>query len=416
MADINKTLPLPIEDSEEPSSGGEAEPALNLIRQKVASLYQGEPPVRQEETEIEQLGAQSKHQKYIEQLMESGKSIAEIQTAWHSYYQSLDDTNKRQVWQEFYANHQRGSTYFAKTAPASGLLKKTEPEAPKPSRLQLRPTEAITGNFKADSSDKPEPATMTTLKKYLLDTIIARGKLSKKHHLKSLLFGVGMGVLVIFILMFGFFNERFIAPFITPSKNISNTSIIIDPSADNTVSADPLVIIPKINVEIPVVYDVTSIEPSAMSEGLMRGVLHYPLSPVPGQNGNVVVVGHSSNNIFNKGKYKFAFVLLSRLEEGDTFMLHYNGKRYIYRVYAKKIVSPSDVSVLGPTDRTATATLITCDPPGTAMNRLVVLGEQISPTTESNAVATTTTPAEQPQIVPGNAESLFHRLFSWIWE
>ena len=109
---------------------------------------------------------------------------------------------------------------------------------------------------------------------------------------------------------------------------------------------ESLIIIPKSILKSLLVYDVTSIEDAAMAEALERGVLHYPLSPVPGQNGNVVIVGHSSNNLFNRGKYKFAFVLLNRLEEGDTFMLNYNSKRYIYRVYTKKIVSPSEVSVL----------------------------------------------------------------------
>lgn len=415
MADFNKTLPLPNDNPDESTDGDTMGPALKLIRQKIDNLYQGEPSVKEEETEIEQLGASSKHQKYIEQLMESGQNMAEIQTAWHNYYQSLSDADKHQVWQEFYANHQRGSSYFTKTAAVSHAAVKAVPAQP-PTRAQLRPTEKLSGDFSKKTPDKSEPSSIATLKKYLLDTIIARGKLSKKHHLKSLLFGLSMGVLVIFIVMFGFFNERFIAPFITPSRTISDTSIIIDPTAGNSVAPAPLVIIPKINVEIPVVYDVNSIEPSAMAEGLMRGVLHYPLSPVPGQNGNVVIVGHSSNNIFNKGKYKFAFVLLSRLEEGDTFMLNYNSKRYIYRVYTKKIVAPDDVSVLGSADRAATATLITCDPPGTAMHRLVVIGEQISPTTENNIAASSTTASEQPTIVPGNAESLFHRLFGWIWD
>jgi sortase (surface protein transpeptidase) len=34
-------------------------------------------------------------------------------------------------------------------------------------------------------------------------------------------------------------------------------------------------IIPKINVEIPVVYDVNTIEESAVEKGLERGVVHY---------------------------------------------------------------------------------------------------------------------------------------------
>ena len=216
--------------------------------------------------------------------------------------------------------------------------------------------------------------------------------------------------------MFGFFNERFIAPFITPSRNISNTAIIVDPLVGNSVDPEPKVIIPKINVEVPVIYDVTSIDEKAIENGLERGVVHYGLSPVPGQDGNVVIVGHSAQNIFTPGKYKYVFSLLHDLQINDTFMLNYYGQQYVYRVYVKKVVKPTDVSVLGPADKTATATLITCDPPGLSSNRMIIIGEQISPAPTGNIAANTTKSTQQPSIVPGNPESLFHRLFSWIWD
>src|SRR5690606_19356372 len=137
------------------------------------------------------------------------------------------------------------------------------------------------------------------------------------------------------------------------------------------VSKEAKVIIPKINVEIPVIYDETSVAEADFQEALERGVVHYATTSQPGENGNTVIFGHSSNNIFNSGKYKFAFVLLNRLEPGDTFMLHKDGVRYVYKVFDKKIVSPTDFSVLNPVEgKTATASLITCDPPGTTLNRL----------------------------------------------
>ena len=123
MAIVDKTLPLPNESSDEPASGGETEPALNLLRQRIANLYQDEPPVKEEEAEIEQVGAESKHQKYIEELMTSDKDMAAIQTAWHNYYQNLSDSEKHQVWQEFYANHQRGSKFFSHTAADYAIIK-----------------------------------------------------------------------------------------------------------------------------------------------------------------------------------------------------------------------------------------------------------------------------------------------------
>ena len=62
--------------------------------------------------------------------------------------------------------------------------------------------------------------------------------------------------------------------------------------------------------------------------------------------GNAVIVGHSSNNLFNPGKYKYAFVMLNKLQAGDTFMLNYSGQRYVRaKVYQTQIVKPSDTWV-----------------------------------------------------------------------
>jgi sortase A len=232
-------------------------------------------------------------------------------------------------------------------------------------------------------------------------------------HLQSLLFGLGVGSIVVLIFLFSFFNERFIAPFIQPSRNLASSTEVI---ATNTNGGNsPEIIIPKINVEIPVVYDVNTIEESAVEKGLERGVVHYANTSNPGQNGNAVIFGHSSNNIFNPGKYKFAFVLLSRLDNGDTFYLQKDGKRYTYQIYKKTIVKPSDVGVLAATDKQATATLITCDPPGTSTNRLVVVGEQISPDPSQNsAPITQTASAVQPANIPGNGPTLLSRFWHWF--
>ncbi|MFO0882287.1 MAG: class D sortase [Candidatus Saccharimonadales bacterium] len=410
MSQAPNELPLPQQDQPTNTPAGSAD-AVSLIRQKVASVYGDEPSAKEEEKEIESLGATSKHQEFIAKLMNSGKSLVEVQTAWHLYYQNLPDREKHEVWQEFYANHAR-SAHKLRQHPS------VEQQGP-PKHTPHVPLTHTIGHVDAFNTPDKRRSTKSAddLKKQLLTNVTGGGKLKKKHHIQSLLFGLGMGAFVIFIFMFGFFNERFVAPFITPSRTVSNTPIIVDPTASNAVGPESKVIIPKINVEVPVVYDVPSISEKDMQTALERGVVHYPQSPVPGQNGNVVVVGHSSNNIFNNGKYKFAFVLLSKLEVGDTFMLNYGGQRYIYKIYEKKVVSPTDVSVLGPTDKVASATLITCDPPGTALRRLIIIGEQISPSTNNNVAANPVqTSASQPAVLPGNAESLFHRLFGWLYD
>ncbi len=111
-----------------------------------------------------------------------------------------------------------------------------------------------------------------------------------------------------------------------------------------------------------------------------------------------------------------AFVLLHTLVPGDIFYITYNGKVYSYQVYQKQIVSPSDVGVLGNVpDKAATATLITCDPPGTSINRLVVWGEQISPDPAGNVAATTAVVTTQPVALPDNGPTLWSRFIHWLF-
>jgi sortase A len=342
-------------------------PSARVVRQKIANLYKKEPDAKAELAEIaDQTGHLSKHQRYMQQLSSSGKSLAEIQTSWHAYYVALPDNEKHQVWQEFYAQH-------AKT-----------PSTHQHSHAQPLPIA------------NPTPT-----------------KRKKSSHLHSLGFGVTMGFIAVGLFSFGFFNERFIAPFISPSKQVSSESIIIDPNETKTTN-DPKIIIPKINVEIPVVFEEKSIDETAVQTALERGVLHYSGTSQPGEKGNGAIFGHSSNNIFNKGKYKFAFVLLSKLEDGDVFYVQKSGTRYAYRVYKKSVVEPTDVSVLDTQDKIATFSLITCDPPGTSLRRLVVVGEQINPNPRSNVAKKDTVKPPAPDELPSNAPTLWSRFTNWI--
>jgi sortase A len=380
------------------------DPALGMIRSKIDNLYKNEPSAKKELEEAKSTPVRSAHQQYMYDLSRSGKSLAQIQTDWHNYYVNLPDTQKHQVWQEFYAQHDNQnnaerSNDAHKNNPTDNIFNNNQVVASYNSRAGKKKPKTIAG-IKNQLSKNPS-------------TRSGKRKLSKKQHLKSILFGLSFGGLTMILMMFGFFNERFIAPFITPSKAVSSTPIIIDPST-TAVGPEPKIIIPKINLEVPVVYDLGSIEEDPIQEALENGVVHYDTTPQPGQEGNVAIVGHSSNNILNRGKYKFAFVLLKQLEVGDTFMLHKDGKRYVYKIYEKKIVKPTDIGVLGPAERPSTATLITCDPPGTSVNRLVVVGEQISPSPDNNGESTAKVIDSEPQLVPGNSPSLWSRLMNYL--
>jgi len=261
-------------------------------------------------------------------------------------------------------------------------------------------------SYNSQSSRPNRPS--SDIKTSVINKISANGRLSIKDHAKSLLFGLGLAGLVGMAIIFLFFNEVFIAPLVSPSRTVSATPII--GQVDQPVGPEPKIVIPKINVDVPIVFGLDSVAENTIQDALEDGVVHYAASPEPGEQGNSVIVGHSSNNILNGGKYKFAFVLLRRLDTDDVFYVHKDGVRYTYKIYESKIVPPTEVSVLGEAARPNSMTLITCDPPGTSINRLIVIGEQISPDPVDNTEAVIDIDIEASRELPSNAPTLWSRL------
>lgn len=197
--------------------------------------------------------------------------------------------------------------------------------------------------------------------------------------------GFVTGFIILIVMNFPLVST-WIQLWITPAATLSSGSIA--EASDRPVPPEPRLIIPKINVDAPVVYGMVSTAEPEVQKALESGILHYGNTALPGQKGNTVLVGHSSNNVWAEGDYKFVFALLEKLEVGDKFFAHKDSKRYTYQVSSKKVVSPSDVSVLNPTD-TPVITLITCTPVGTNWNRLIIKADQVSPDPESAAPAQT---------------------------
>jgi sortase A len=406
----NNTYPMPIRKErvvqplDKESAADDTNPALNMLRNRIGKLYDTEPDVKQEIKKADAAGShRSKHQQYMHEISNSGKSLAEIQTLWHQYYLGLSDSQKHEVWQEFYSTH--ATKHF-------DLGARHEPV-----KEQSPVTHAPTQYVSEDATEEAKPASKNIhdVKKQLLGKVEKRAKATnqKSQHLRSVFFGLSMGFVVMILMLFGFFNERFIAPFITPSKTVSSTPIIMDPTAD--VSGDPKLIIPKINLEVPIVFDEPSIREDDVQRALEDGVLHYATTSRPGEQGNGAIFGHSSNNILNRGKYKFAFVLLNRLEDGDVFYVQRDGVRYAYRVYRTEVVPPTQVSVLEDQEKASTMSLITCDPPGTTINRLVVVGEQISPNPNLNVASERDrSSVADVEFLPSDAPTLWDRIRGWF--
>ena len=223
--------------------------------------------------------------------------------------------------------------------------------------------------------------------------------------------------IIFFALIFSLYNSQIILGqvqyYVSPGTG-SNPTFIVDPSTDNKVGPEPKLIIPKINVEVPVVYGVTTYDPDAYRIPLREGVVHYGTTALPGENGNNALLGHSSNAYFENGKYKFAFVQLNKLVNGDTFIINYEGKRYIYEVFLVREVQPTEISEAVKDFGEPVTTLITCTPVGTNLRRLLVHARQVSPDPEK------ATEFEQsgdlPEaIVPSNAPSGFDKIREWLF-
>lgn len=422
-------------------------PAVDLIRRKLETMYTTEPDSRAEQKAVaaEQPAARSKHEQFMYQLSTSGKSLAQIQTEWHAYYVSLPDNEKHQVWQEFYSHNSRQQPAAA-VQPGAHTVTVTPLDTPVANPVQaavatqpssVDPLETATNMVvvsqpAAEQEEVKQPGTRASSASAKAAAVRKKSKAALKRqiekrvnlstakqakamqHFKSLMFGLGSGLIVLVVVLFGLFNEMVIAPFIQPSSKASATPIIL--SQDGIApSSTPEVIIPKINVQIPTDYSLVNNTEEEVQKGLEGGIVHYPTTVRPGQKGNAAYFGHSSNNIFNPGKYKFAFVKLHELVPGDIFYLTYEGKVYSYKVFDKQVVTPAQVSVLNNVEgKVATAALITCDPPGTAINRLVVWGEQISPDPNTAVDAAPPQTAETPAEISGNGPSLWKRLTGWI--
>src|SRR3989339_220829 len=104
-----------------------------------------------------------------------------------------------------------------------------------------------------------------------------------------------------------------------------------------------------------------------------KSLIHYLPTSLPGQYGNVAIFGHSTlPQLFSPKDYKSVFTYLPKLEVGDNVYIQIQGGQYEYKVYDMYIVNPDEVSVLEQQFNDSILTLVTCVPPGTYMQRLVV--------------------------------------------
>lgn len=135
------------------------------------------------------------------------------------------------------------------------------------------------------------------------------------------------------------------------------------------------IVIEKLGVNAPVIANVSVTDKQAYLKALDTGVAHAKGTALPGQIGNSYLFAHSALDFWNYGPYSGVFNLLRKLEVGDRIVTFYGGERFDYYVTEKKTVSGFNTEPLTRTFDTPHLTLQTCDPPGIALNRLIITAE-----------------------------------------
>lgn len=153
-----------------------------------------------------------------------------------------------------------------------------------------------------------------------------------------------------------------------------------DPDAPGDTKALVSVRIEKLKVEAPMVWSQSTDEDSMLAD-LERGLGHFYQTAAPGQIGNAVISGHSSNYFWAKGDYNHIFKDLNGLEKGDKItvrMMQKNGRivAYHYEVSDKFVTVPDDARIFAEKP-VSELTLSTCWPLGTNFKRLIVKAELI---------------------------------------
>jgi sortase A len=390
--DTRPTTPIVVPPRQSTASTGgrseNADHAANIVRGQIDSIYDNDPNVTVHQPAQEQANVQ-----YANQQTEASNPYERTHNeqqhhiqpnAWQKYHSAWQS-----YYQQYYERYYVSQVHEAKQSLESQIVGHSTPT-----------TETI-------SSDEAMYDLRSKLRDQVQDSAI---KVRKSRHFYPTM--AALAVMIVFLfLQYNRVLFATVEAYVTPG-NMDPSTLIIDPSTQASVGSEPRLIIPKINVDVPIIWDAVAADQNSLNAAMDKGVAWFNIpgaSARPGEKGNFAVSGHSSNDWLDKGDFKFIFARLEQVQVGDVVYANYNGVRYTYNITKKIVVKPTDVAALTtPTDKPE-ITLITCTPLGTAINRLLVFGEQVSPdpatataSTESSTSTATTMPSNSPTFLQRN--------------
>ena len=322
------------------------------------------------------------------------------------------------AWQEYYQKYY--GAYYGRAAQeyvAQAKLKFEREQAEKQQKIDEKALLRV--------EEKAEEKAATEAQKTIRDKIRKKASDRAERVRRSKHFiPIVIGLVVILIGVLFQYNQVIIAnavAYISPSGGTVNEITAIDPNVSAEVGTDPLLLIPKLNVEVPITFG-SAADQASMEAAMGNGVAQFAISganALPGEIGNFAISGHSAGNIYQNSDYKFIFSGLTRLVERDLIYVNYEGVRYTYTVLGSKTVEPTDVQSLVNIAREypdkPLITLITCTPLGTSRYRLLVYAEQISPSYEGAAtMAPVDEEVNQDVEMPANQGSPLEQFWAWL--
>lgn len=152
----------------------------------------------------------------------------------------------------------------------------------------------------------------------------------------------------------------------------------------NTLPPTNRLIIPRFEVDDPIVISkYTNMKEfiyKNYNEELKEGVVKYPTTPEPGQSGNTLIFGHTSQERWKENPYGMAFAHIAQIDRGDIIQIVWDGQLYEYKVVDIQVKYPQHVNETYMEYANLSKnylTLMGCYPIGTSKQRILVIAEQL---------------------------------------
>jgi LPXTG-site transpeptidase (sortase) family protein len=160
-------------------------------------------------------------------------------------------------------------------------------------------------------------------------------------------------------------------------KQIQIVETVEEQKGSDFVDREDSIEIPKIGVVAPIVSPEGNSEED-FQRALKKGVLYYPQSALPGENGTTIILGHTAPANWPKINYDGIFNDLNELETGDEIFVYFGQRQYIFSVREKFFLNPGQDIPQDLTNSEPMLILLSCWPPGKDQKRIAIATELVN--------------------------------------